>query len=144
MGQFSRKLTEILFPAIPRDFPQRRNIRTLLRALHILSAGTLLGGHIFDMPVPILMPWLYATIITGTLILITDLHATACVLFEIRGIAIIIKLMLMLAIAVWFEARVPLLCIILLIGVYGSHMPKYQRHKMLFFEKRFQPDQRNG
>lgn len=137
-------MTAVLFPPVPRDFPQRRNIRTLLRALHILSAGTLLGGHIFAISTPQLLPWLYATIITGLLILITDLHATACVLFEVRGVAVIIKLLLMLAIAVWFEARIPLLCIILLIGVYGSHMPKWQRHKMLFFKARFTPDQRNG
>jgi len=144
MVQHSSKLTDILFPVVPRDFPLRRDVKTLFRSLHILSGGTLLGGHIFALPVADLLPWLYATIVSGTMLLAIDVHASACVLFEVRGIAIIVKLCLMLCIAVWFEAAVPLLCIIVLIGVYASHMPKYIRHRMVFFSGRFQPDRRGG
>ena len=144
MGHIINKLSAFLFPSTPRDFPFRRNTRTFFRALHIFSAGTLFGGHIFNIPVTDLMPWLYATVFTGSLLLATELHASAVILFELRGMAILLKLGLLLLVAIYFEARIPLLFIVLLIGVYGSHLPKHIRHKMLLFEKRFIPDERNG
>ena len=144
MWQLYNKLTTYLFPAVPRDFPIRRNTRTMIRALHIFSAGTLLGGHIFSIPTGDLLPWLYATIFTGALLLVTDLHATAAVIFEVRGVVVLLKIGLLILIAFFFDARIPLLFIVLLLGVYGSHMPKHIRHKMLLFEKRILPDQRNG
>lgn len=144
MGRRADKLTDILFPAIPRDFPLRRNLKTLTRALHILTSGTLLGGHIFGLPAADLIPWLYATIVSGAVLLGMDLHASASVLLEVRGIAILLKMLLMVCIAFWFEAAIPLLCLIVIIGVYASHMPKYIRHRMIFFNGRFQPDRRGG
>ncbi len=67
----------------------------------------------------------------------TDLHASVAVLCEARGIAVIAKVVLLLLIPVFWEVRVPLLVIILLIGAVSSHMPKRMRHRVLIFPNRF-------
>lgn len=134
----------VLFPKEHRTLPFRRTIRILFRALHIMTAGVLLGGHIFNQPVLILEPWLWATVITGTIILLTDLHSSLAILFEIRGIAILFKIVLLLLIPVFWEQRIPLLICILLIGAISSHLPKRYRHKIFIINDHIHSDQRSG
>lgn len=98
----------VLFPKEPRNLPFRRTIRILFRALHIMTAGILLGGHVFNQPVALLEPWLWATVITGTIILLTDLHSSLAILFEIRGIAVLMKIILLLLVPVFWEQRISL------------------------------------
>lgn len=138
------RIYSVFFPSEPRDFPFRRSVRTLLRALHIFSTGTLLAGYIFNQPTTILEPWLWASVITGLLLLATDVHASMAVLFELRGLAIIIKTGLLVLALVLVEIRMQLLLTILLIGVFSSHMPKRYRHKVFLIDKRIIPDDRNG
>ncbi len=133
-----------LFPNKPRDFPFRRTIRISGRALHIMTAGVLLGGHVFNQPAAILEPWLWATVITGIIILLTDLHASLAILFEVRGIAILIKTILLLLIPVFWKQRIFILISILLIGAVSSHLPKRYRHKSFIIRGHIHSDQRSG
>lgn len=120
-----------MFPNKPRDLPFRLSIRVLSRALHILAAGVLLGGHIFDQTEAVLEPWLWTTVATGIIILLTDLHSSLAILFEVRGIAIIFKIALLLLIPLFWEERIILLVCVLLIGAISSHLPKRYRHRSL-------------
>ena len=142
----SRKMKawDLLFPSTPRSFPFRRGIRTLLRALHILTTGVLLGGHIFDQPSEILMPWLWGSIVSGLLLFATDIYASCAILFEARGMAVFTKLFLMLLIPFMWESRVTLLVAILVIGAVSSHLPRTYRHRVLFFKDKIVVDQRHG
>lgn len=138
------KTWALLFPSTPRSFPFRRGIRTLLRALHILTTGILLGGHVFDQPSEILMPWLWGSIVSGLLLFATDIYASCAILFEARGIAVFTKLLLMLLIPFMWESRVALLVAVLVIGAVSSHLPRTYRHRVLFFEDKIVVDQRRG
>ena len=133
-----------LFPQAPRDFPFRRVIRTGLRTAHILTGGTLLAGHIFNQPPGSLMPWLLGTLISGGLLLLTDLHASFAVLCEVRGLAVVVKLGLVALVALLWDVRVWLLIAALAIGVVCSHMPGRFRHKVLLLRQRVVPDERKG
>lgn len=134
----------VLFPAEPRSFPYRRGIRTLLRALHILTTGVLLGGHIFQQPPELLVPWLWSSIATGLALFATDLYASFSVLLEARGIAVFIKIGLMMLVPVMWDHRVALLTAALIIGAVSSHLPRTYRHRLLFFRDRVVVDQRRG
>jgi len=112
--------------------------------LHILCTGILLGGHVFEQPQSVIEPWLYASVFSGLAIFITDLHASMTVLFEVRGLMLIIKLALLLLIPLFWPLRIPILVAVLFIGAIGSHMPKHWRHKVLLFEKHIVPDERSG
>jgi hypothetical protein len=112
-----------------------------MRSLHILATGVLLGGYIFNQPAAVLEPWLIAAVATGLLLLAIDLHASTVVLFEARGIFLIIKLLLLLLLPVMWDLRVTILTIVLFIGAAGSHMPKRHRHRVLVCKRLFQPEE---
>jgi len=137
-------LDTVLFPSEPRSFPFRRGIKTLLRALHILTTGVLLGGHIFVQPQEALMPWLWGSILTGLILLATDLYASCAILLEARGVAVVVKIGLMMLIPVMWEQRVFLLVSALIIGAVSSHLPRTYRHRLLFLKDKIVVDQRRG
>lgn len=116
----------------------------MLRALHILTTGVLLGGHIFIQPPEILIPWLWGSIISGLLLFATDLYASCAVVFEVRGIVVFVKLLLLLLVPILWDARVPLLITILIIGAVSSHMPRTYRHRLLFVKNKLVVDERRG
>ncbi|MCB1756085.1 MAG: hypothetical protein KDJ38_11210 [Gammaproteobacteria bacterium] len=121
----------LLFPEEPRTFPFRRTVRTLLRTLHILAIGTLLGGHIFEQPVELLEPWLWASVISGLLLLATDMHASFEVFFQVHGLVVLLKVALLMLVPVFWEQRVWILIAVLVIGSVSSHMPGRFRHYRL-------------
>jgi hypothetical protein len=125
------RVKQTLFPSVPREFQFRRTIRIGLRTLHILSAGTLLGGHIFSQPTDTLIPWLAAAGVTGALLLLTDLYATCAILFEARGVATIAKLIVLGLVAIFPTHTVALLITVMVIGSVSSHLPKRYRHRVL-------------
>ncbi len=133
-----------LFPDPPRDFPGRRGVRTGLRALHILAAGTLLAGHIFDLPRDTLAPWLIACLATGAVLIATELHASFAFACEVRGVLVGIKFLLVAAVPLAWDVRVALLIAALGIGVVGSHMPGRYRHRLLWMRGRVAVDERKG
>ena len=122
-AQRAKKIVSALFPKVPRDFSYRRGVRIALRAAHIFTAGTLLGGYIFDQPVAVLEPWLFGTVISGFLLLATDLHASLAVLLELRGLGVLVKLVLLALVPVFWDAHISLLIAALMIGAVTSHMP---------------------
>lgn len=134
----------MLFPEEPRDFPGRRGLRSILRAGHILTTGVLLGGHVFAQPKEVLLVWLVASVATGAAIFLTDLHASFGVLCELRGALILVKIGLVAAAGVFWDARVPLLVVAVFIGAIGSHMPGVFRHRVLFLRHRVAADRRHG
>jgi len=131
-------------PSVPRDFPLRRGLRTALRVAHIFTAGTLLGGYIFEQPATVLEPWLVGTVVSGLLLLATDLYASFGVLCEVRGLVVLVKLVLLALAPFFWDARISLLVTALVIGAVGSHMPGAYRHKVLLFRSRIVADERNG
>jgi len=109
-----------------------------------MTTGVFLGGHIFHQPVSVLEPWLWVAILSGLAILLTDIYSSFAVLFEIRGLVILLKIALLCLIPFFWEQRIFILVLILFIGAISSHMPKRYRHKLLFFESVIIPDQRSG
>lgn len=134
----------LLFPAQPRDFPHRRALRSLLRALHILAGGMLLGGHFFQVDAAAVLPWAWATAGFGAALFATDLHASAAVLFELRGVVVLAKIVGMLLVPVFWDARVELIGALLFAGAISSHVSGKYRHRVLFGPARVKPDTRHG
>lgn len=74
--------------------------------------------------------------------MVADLHASAAVLVEVRGIAVLIKLVLLALVPVFWDARITLMVTSLVIGSIVSHMPKRYRHKALLFRSKIVADER--
>ena len=141
-GSIVKNIVSLLFPKVPRNFPFRRTVCTTLRTAHILTSGILLGGYFFDQSTVALEPWLLATVISGILLLAADIHASAAVLFEVRGVAVLMKLVLLALVPVFWDARITLMVASLVIGSIVSHMPKRYRHKVLLFRSKIVADER--
>ncbi len=136
--------TALLFPAEPRSFPYRRTVRTVLRTAHILAGGVLLGGNVFGVHGGQLESWWAWTMVTGVLLLLTDLHASLAVLLEVRGVAVALKLLLVALIPLFPAATVFLLGLTLAVGGISSHMSRRYRHRVLWGRELVVTDQRRG
>lgn len=121
-----------LFPEQFREFPLRRPVMNLLRAIHILSFAALFGGIIFKQPTELLSPWVYAVAISGLLMFLIQLYASLIVLFEVQSLAVITKLVLLLFLPMLAHSgQVVLLAVIIIFSSLTSHANKRLRHRNL-------------
>jgi len=114
--------------AKPKPLPGGRALRTTLRTVHVLAFATLYGGHVYNLPPERLLWALLATVATGVAFLAFEIYSAPVYLVEIRGLATLVKLVLVAAVAVFWEARVALLSTAIVIGVVASHMPGRYRY----------------
>lgn len=113
----------ILLPEPPRVLPYARAISIGLRTFHIAAIGILLGGHVFDVPADRLFVWLLLSLISGAGLIGIELYGSCKWLYQGKGVLVLLKLLLLAAVALWWEQRVALLLAVLAIGSVGSHMP---------------------
>jgi hypothetical protein len=120
-----------LFPDPPRRIPAQRAISIALRTGHLLTFGTLLGGHFFGIDAERLLPFLLATIATGAGLIALEVAATLGWLFTGKGVAVLLKLALLASIPFFWEQRVALLFVVVVVASVGAHMPARFRHYSL-------------
>lgn len=94
-----------------------------LRTVHIAAVGILLGGHAFEVSAVRLLPWLYVSIISGAGLIGLELYSGCKWLYQGKGVLVLLKLLLIAAVAVCWEQRLWLLLAALVLGSVGSHMP---------------------
>ena len=135
-GDRNAGLWALLFPAQPRALRGRRVFKIVLRAAHVLAAGILVGSYMFDVEASLQTTWLVATIGTGTLILLLDLHESAAFLFQVRGLVIAIKLGLLAALPLFAPYQAWVLALLVVGSVISSHAPSKVRYFVLVFGDR--------
>jgi len=127
----SSKLSAILFPATPRRIPHERWISIALRSAHLMTTGILLGGHVFDVSADRLILFLYLTIASGVGLVLLELYTSCRWIYLGKGAMVLLKIALLIAAGVWWDQRVVLLLLVVLIGSVGSHMPARFRYYSL-------------
>jgi hypothetical protein len=129
----------ILFPDPPRDFRGRRALKIVLRATHVLCASLCVGAYAFDAPGR--AAWLVAAALSGTAILVLDLHESAAFLLQVRGAVVLSKIV---ALAFLPAGGVWLLAAIVLLSVVSSHAPSSVRHCVLLGRGRVRASRTQG
>ena len=125
-------LQQTLFPTTMRHVPQRRLWLNLLRALHILSVSVVVGGVYFEVDTSQLYVWLIAMVLSGFGMFMIDLYASCFMLFELRGAAMVIKLLIVICLPfVEQSVQVGLLVLVLLLSALISHSRRRLRHYCL-------------
>ncbi len=141
---YPQRLLKIFFPTVLREVPQRRLVLNSLRAWHIVSFSILVGGVFFHQGVVRLELWLGFTIASGLALFALDLYSSFFVLFELRGSAILIKIMLLLLIPLLdYHQQIMLLFVVIIFSSFVSHSTRRLRHKCLMpraFQQKFAPD----
>jgi hypothetical protein len=122
-------MDNLIFPREPRSFPGRRGLKILLRAVHVLCAGVLTGGYVLGVSTQTTTPWLTATLVSGTVILLLDLLESGVFLLQLRGWIVLAKIGT-LATLPWLGALPAawLLGAMMLFSVLSSHAPSRARY----------------
>jgi hypothetical protein len=91
--------------------------------------GVLVGGHAFDVPAARLHPALWATILTGAILIgLEAFGVTFRWIWQGRGLMVILKLVLLVAIPFAWPVRMPILLTVIVLASVGSHMPARFRY----------------
>jgi hypothetical protein len=123
-----RGVVAAVFCDPPRPVPHARLLSVAFRTLHLVAFGLLLGGHAFGVPAERLVLSLWLTVGSGAFLMGLETAASARWLLEGRGLAVIAKLALLLAVTAAWEHRVPLLFAVVALAGITSHMPGRFRH----------------
>jgi len=111
-----------------------RGIRIALRTAHILGFSILFGGHWFDLPREELVLWLYWTTFSGAGLMALDLRGGFSWILQLAGGLVLAKLLVLCLVPLFWEQRLALLTVVIIIGSVGSHMPGSLRHLYIFPE----------
>ena len=126
----------VFFPDPPRRIPHHRALGIALRTAHLMTFGALLGGHLFAVDASRLRPFLIATIASGLGLMALELASTCAWLFMGKGLAVLLKLLVLLMVPVFWEHRLPLLLATVAVASVGSHMPARFRHSFVLASMR--------
>lgn len=107
----------------PRRVLHERAWNVGLRTLHLMAFGVLLGGHFWGIPPERLLAALGLTVASGAALVALELHKTLHWLFLGKRLVVQTKLGLLLAIPLFWEARVALLLAVVALSSVGAHMP---------------------
>jgi hypothetical protein len=121
----------VLFPTVPRHLPHARGLGITFRTAHLITSSILLGGHVFNAAPDRLILCLYLTIASGIGLIALELYRSCQWIYQGMGVMTEIKLALLIAAGAWWNARVPLLILVVVLGSVGSHMPARYRHYSL-------------
>jgi hypothetical protein len=109
--------------------PHARAWNIGLRTAHIAATSVLVGGHAFDVPAHRLHGALVFAIVTGALlILLEGFSVRLRWLVQGRGLTVLAKLALLLAIPFAWASRLPILMVVIVLASVGSHMPARYRY----------------
>jgi len=136
------RLQTLLFPDPPRRIHGHRWLSVSLRTAHLITFGTLLGGHVFEIDHSRLVPFLVATILTGAGLMLLELASTVHWLFMVKGLAVSLKLLLLLLVPFFWEQRVAILLAVVIVASVAAHMPSRLRHYSLLAGRSLEPPKR--
>jgi uncharacterized membrane protein HdeD (DUF308 family) len=96
----------------------------VFRTTHVGVMSVLFGGLVFEVPRYRLVTLGYLVIITGFLLVASEIYHRRYWLFQVRGILVILHAGLFGILHFYPNFVIPLLTGALIIGMVGSHMPK--------------------
>jgi hypothetical protein len=108
-----------------------RLLNIVFRTAHIAVIGVLFGGHVFGMESERLLPWLYLTIATGSVLVLIEAYPSWRWCFQGRAVVTFAKLLLLCLVPWLWSYRVLILIVVIALGSAGSHMPRWFRYYSL-------------
>ena len=115
-------------PVTLRTFPGIRWLRIALRTAHLIAMGLLVGGVAGGASSSDLTAALWGTFLSGALFVAIELYQSVQFVFQVKGIAVLVKLLLLMGAVEWPESALPFLIAAIVIGGISSHMPGKYRH----------------
>lgn len=119
MSNFHSKL----FPTTAREFPGQRWLNIILRTFHLIGIAGISGGYLFGHDQAQWLPYWYLTLGTGIALSMIFIWSTALWLFQLKGLFIIIKLVLLWLAMKRPELQSELFILVITISAIIAHAP---------------------
>ena len=121
-----------LFPSPRREFAGERWVRIGVRTAHLIAMAFLVGGVAGGAPPLELGTPFWSTVATGVVFVGLELFNTGVWLFQLKGLAVIVKVLLLASAAAAPDSALALLIVAIIIGGISSHMPGRYRYYSLW------------
>ncbi|MFC1684218.1 hypothetical protein ACFL0R_01950 [Pseudomonadota bacterium] len=131
-------LRQLLFPPESRLFPGQRWLNIGLRTLHLIGLAGVGGGYFYAVADQRWLGFLYLTLGSGLVLMLLSLWSNAIWLVQLRGQAILLKLLLLVLIPFWPEQQAVLMVVVIVISGLVSHAPGDVRYYSLFHGRRIE------
>jgi len=90
-----------LFPDHNRGFPAKRWVKIGLRTLHLVGLAGVGGGFLYGAASEAWLPYFWLVVITGWLLVLIEVWSNGIWLIQLRGLAIVLKLVIFYTIFYW-------------------------------------------
>jgi hypothetical protein len=131
-------LKRVLFPAESRFFPGQRWVNISLRTLHLIGVAGLGGGFLYSAEGESWRYFLDLTIASGVGLVLISVWNNGIWLIQLRGQAILLKMLLLALIPLVPGLRLPLFLATLVISGIIAHAPANVRYYSLFHRRRIE------
>ncbi len=112
--------------------PARRWTRISCRAVHVAAMSAVVGGTIFGGSREAMRTSWVALLVSGMFLIATDLYSDKPYLREMRGVALLLKLVAVALMAALDTFNGWALMALIIYSVVFSHMPSRQRHRRVW------------
>jgi len=121
-------LKKLLFPDQSRGFYGKRWLDIILRTIHLMGLLGISGGIIFNAEESLWQPYFMITMISGLAMVFLSLWSHGKWILQNRGLAIIVKLIMLALLPVFPDYGLYILLTIVLISGISSHAPAKFRY----------------
>ena len=121
-------LYRIVFPAESRRLPGQRWVSIGLRTLHLMGTAGLGGAYLYEAPAEAWLPYFWLTLVSGALMAALHIWNNGVWLIQVRGLAILCKLVLLVLAGWWQGAELGLALTVILISGVIAHAPGSLRY----------------
>lgn len=119
------------FPENSRHFSGMRWVSIGLRTLHLVGVVGMGGAFLQHIPPSVWLPYLWVTIISGVAMLLLEIWCSGVFIFQLRGIAILVKLLLLASLYYLNIGAYVMVAVVVISGII-SHAPGKIRYFILF------------
>ena len=107
----------------PRLFPGQRWVNILLRTLHLVGFAGVGGGFLFGLDEALWLPWWSLTLASGVGLTLLYLYTDLRWLLQLKGLAVIVKLLLLGTATLHPAWRAELFVAVVVISGVVAHAP---------------------
>jgi len=105
-----------------------RVFKVLARTVHLVAIAGLVGGHMFGAPLPPLRLLLSLSTVTGLAMGALEAYPKRHFFREGWALLLWLKLVLLMSVPFFWNARTSILVLVVVVASVGSHMPRALRH----------------
>ena len=121
-----------IFPKEPNYWRGSRELIVFLRAIHTFFVVVFMGSSFFSPQNPYIKHYLIGVTLSGFFIVLLELTRFRYWIFQITGLTVIVKIILLLLIELFPSLRNPILVVILFLSVIISHLSRKYRHSFWY------------